>query len=627
MTKVLKYIAIFLIVFVLMSYIAGNGANEFVGIHVLIVGLGIYLFIRSPQIDFKPPSLPKKRELLKNTAAFLFFSGVVFVFQFWRVRDFGLYESDLFKVLPAFTWQWQDLYQFVRNTLFSPLTTDSVGDVLIAVFSFIGYQMGGLQGIYLFSMLIPAAISLLFFLIIKKILGDESELPALFGALLFIFFPTYRIPQLLYLTFSKQAALLLMLCSLYAFLHQRKLMSELLMFATMIIVKDYAPIFLMFPLFRTDWTQNNFWQNWLDHLKTTALPLLWIIMSISIQSGMRNLFSRVLEYILIPLRFFEGFSKSAFGNGFVNFGTSPLTLFLNTSLQFLLVFLSAWLIFSLLFILRKPRINIAAQSFIIKTALFTGEIEILSDPNLLRSLRISLVSFVVLVFSFAGFEHTTPANVYMASWSYTYLVNVLPMILMLTGTFSVLLFFPKKIYQRIAVILIATAFLSLLGLNRFHSQGYLAQIWQVDQWLWTNVLTETETLSDDTELIIQYSPDQVVLPTRYQNIDIFHGHDLLSGLFEPDPGWYAFPKALINTGTYSADPQDGQAAAGRVVRFSILDGQLYLVEPAEEAPQTLPNQIPIAVLNKKPLYDMVFVNEFIGKSVSDVFQQEGSDVK
>jgi hypothetical protein len=625
MTKALKMTGMFLIMIALVFYIIGVNAGQILGWHLLILGLGLYLFIRVPRMALKPFRWPEKRKFFTRLGWFVFFFALVFFFQFRQVKNFGLYELDFYKVLPAFRWNWQDLCQIIRSIVFSPLTVDSAGDVLIAIFSFIGYQIGGLQGIYWLSMLIPAAISLFFFLIFKKLLG--SELPAFFGALLFIFFPAYRTPQLLYLTFSKQAALLLMLCSLYAFLHQRKLLSELLMFATMVIVKAYAPIFLMFPLFRLNWIRRNFWQYWLDHLKATAFPLLWIIAAISMQSGMKAFFFRVLEYLLIPLRLFEGFSKVAFGNGFINFASSPITLFVNFSSQLLVVFLAAWLIFAAIFILRKPDINIAPQNYAIKNALFSGEVKIFSDPNLLKTFKIGLSSLVILIFSFTGFEHSTPANTYTASWSYTYLVNALPMISLLTSIFSVLLLFPRKIYQQIMLILMATVFLSLLGLNRFHSQGYLAQIWQVDQWLWTNILTETETLSDDTKLFIWYSPNEIVLPTRYQNIDIYPGQDLLCVLFEPDPNWDLFPQAFINTGTYSASPQDDLTAVNRVVKFFLLDNQLYVEGADEEGPQVLLDQVLITELNKKPLFDLIFVNEFIGKSLNTALQQGALDVK
>ncbi len=623
MKKALRIIGILLILCALGFYIAGVKADRMLGIHLLILGLGLYFLLRVPRLALKPIRWPSKRRFFIQLGWFVFFFAVVFFFQFWRFKAFGLYEMDFFKVVPTFSWRWYDLWHYCRNALFSPLTMDSAGDMLTAVFSFIGYQIGGLQSIYLISMFVPAAISFLFFLIFKKLFG--YDLAGLFAALLFIFYPAYRTPQFLYLTFSKQAALLLMLCSLHAFLHQRKLLSELLMFATMIIVKAYAPIFLLFPLFQINVLRKELWRDWLDHLKTTAPLLLFIIIALSLQSGIRQLINRVADTLLIPIRFYKAFTEGSFGNGFVNFAASPIALFYNFSLSLGLVFLVGWIVFAAVFILNKPTKKASEMHYKIRNSLLSLDIKLMAVPGLLDSMKFFLVSLVILVFSFTGFDRTAPTNIYEHSSSVSYLVSALPMMLLFSSFFMGLFLIPQKTHLRVILIVLAAAFLSLLGVDRFLLQSRAVQSWRVDQWFWSNVLAEVGTLSEENTLVIPSNPEQNLSFNKSQNFEIFHGKNLMPLLFEPDPDWSVFPEVIVTADVVAASPQDNLKTGGRFLRFYILNGQLYAEEVGGEDAQALSGQIPICELAKKPLYDLIVVNDFAGKSLNTVLGQETSN--
>ncbi len=592
------------------------GPNAFSGFPFLLLLLGFYLFFRPATIKIKPISLPKSRSIIKYAGIFLFFSLVTFIFQFWHFRDFGLYENDLHIISPVLVLDWHQLRAHIAQTLFFSFTPETTGNLLTSLAGFIGYRLGGIAWIYLFSMIIPISTSFMFFLIFKKLFGQE--LPAFFGALLFLFFPAYRTPQILYLTFSKQIGLLLMLASLWMYLHKRTLVFEICLFLSIIIAWEFTPIFFFFPLFQVNLSENKpaFLQNWLRYLVRISVPILLINAALSLMS-FTTFKNSSLHFFFIPLRFYKAFTTGALNNGFRNFTLSPITVMSHFSIEILIVFIIGWITFTILFILTKPKDKTQVSHFKIRNSLLELDCEVSAGSNFSNTTIIGLISIPVLIYAFSGFPEHIPLNTFACSSSYTYLVSALPMILLFTTAFSISLILSKRPLVKVVMIILAACFLSLLGTDRLFLQKRLVQVWRFQQWLWTNVLAETQTLSDDTLLIIQTNFNNDLNFSNNGNFEININQNILPYLLHQHPDWRQFPHVII-TSTSHIEPPEDASNLERIVHFYILDANLFmkdnlLNEQGERSPQ-----IPFTELQKQPLFQDVYVNVFARKSWLDI---------
>jgi len=113
--------------------------------------------------------------------------ATVWITDFLHFREFGLYEDDFTFIPQAISMDLAELAQFIGNYLVHlyghgrPLS-----DSLISLFSFLGWRIAGLNGIYLFGYLIVALNALLFYSVLRRL---GSKFFALIGGLAFALFP------------------------------------------------------------------------------------------------------------------------------------------------------------------------------------------------------------------------------------------------------------------------------------------------------------------------------------------------------------------------------------------------------------------------------------------------------
>jgi hypothetical protein len=619
MSKALKIFGLLLIVSTAAAYVANTGGSKLAGSHFLSFLFGCYLFL-TPKQKLRPFSPPSLKSLLKCLGTVLFLALVLFVFQFWRFREFGLYERDFSTLVPAFDWNGNALIAHMEHLLFFHFSPDSAGELVMAVIGFFGYPGMGLPGIYLLSMSIPLANSSLFYLIIRKL--TRQDLAAYFGALLYIFFPPFRTPQFLFLTFSTQVGLMLMLCSFHAFLKDRRLLFEICMFGSVLFAKEFAPLFLFFPLFQLRTFNKDFWRRWLKHLAFTGVSLLLIIVLTSMHLSRAALLDSAAAFLLTPFRFFLAFTTGGLAGGFFNFTLSPLTLLGHFSTELLLIFILGLILFTRLFLMTKPSKQVEKRSFSVDNALVSLDITLSSDPHLFEPLRIGAISFVMLVFSFTGFNSGTPINVTNASGSLTYLVSALPMILLFTCAFLFILLIPKPTYQNLVLILLTAGFLSTLGVDRFHLQERMIQAWRTTQWLWSNILSETQPLSEETFLIIEYNLKADETEMALNDLHLGFDQNLLNALIRPPAAWDNFPRVEITQTQLNLSEAKNLPEGQRVIRMIILNGviQSEEIHLAESGPAS--GQLHLADLEKKPLYDLLITEQYINQPLDAILEKE-----
>lgn len=172
--------------------------------------------------------------------------ATVWVTDFWHFKDFGLYEDDFTFIPQAITMEFPELVQFIGTYIVRlyghgrPLS-----DSLISLFSFLGWRIAGLAGIYLIGYSIVALNVFLFYSILRRL---GSEFTALAGGLAFALFPADTTQPFLTHSLGLQPSLTFLLLATLAYLSGRRIGAYLLALGSLFCYETVFPVFLAVPL-------------------------------------------------------------------------------------------------------------------------------------------------------------------------------------------------------------------------------------------------------------------------------------------------------------------------------------------------------------------------------------------
>ncbi len=583
----------------ILIYVSGLSENRFNGICILLLGFGLLPWPRS-----RTPKAPQAWNLF---LVWVLFGMLVFVLHFWFFNDFGLYESDYSFVVPVFDWKWAGFIDFLRSRLLARYDEGALAELSVAFFSFVSYRLGGLDGIYFSSILIPTTSAFLFFLILRDLFKDT--LAGFIGGILFIVFPPFRTPSMITSTFSSQIALACALGSFYAFLQGRKTRSFILMSLTILFSQTYLPLFFFFPLFREPSNGKPFMKRWLQYNGQVFLIAGIILLASSSSLGFLDTVHHFIRLVTLPIRFLEPFSRKAIHYLSFGFTISPSSLAIVPSRAMVIVFVIGSLIFTLLFFLsHKEMKDLEKEKYCLQNNVFSLEIHIIK--KLRQYIRMVLAGLVMLVYAFVAFPRDIHLTCYNSSCSTNFLVAALPVIFLITGVVMTLLLLSRAKVIKGVILLFLSFYLALLASDRIYLQSKMIQSWRFQQWLWTNILRETEMFSEDLVLSLQPAPLEIMDPYLGDGIFIHHQINPFPLLFEIPEKWNSLPEVILNEANIP------NTSAQPLIILNMRDG--YLGSPMAAPQNENPNAVFYTQLENRPLYHLLIEEEFAGKSVRDV---------
>jgi len=176
------------------------------------------------------------------------------VVRYWHSRHFGLYEDDLTIIPSAITMSFRGLVQFIYLFI---VQFQGQGRPLhhsfIYLFSWMGWRIAGLWGLYLIGFLITAANIGLFYWLMHRVASRPFAILAGLGYILYAADTTQS-----YLTFSLgvQISITLLLLACHSYLSNKRLLAYLL--ALLILLGYETPflIFLAVPLLKGEWNRH-----------------------------------------------------------------------------------------------------------------------------------------------------------------------------------------------------------------------------------------------------------------------------------------------------------------------------------------------------------------------------------
>lgn len=597
----------------LVCFILGLGSKAFTGVNILVLFLGIYLVLFPAYKKYPVTNKFEKSRWLYLAGIFLLLLLFVFIFQLNNFKNFGLYEQDFYHIAPVFDWKISNLAGAMRYQLFDNFSPESLPNIFTYLVAFLGIKINGLQGIYLLSSFIPTASAFLIYLVLQKCL--KWEIPALLGAILFIFYPPIKFPQLLFYSLHVEMGLLCFLIGVLAFLNHRGMIFDLFMCITMLFMKEFAPLFLLLPLLLYPISGKMPFFAWKKHLLRVIFIITGVVLSSSVQLTGMKLLSNFKFLLYMPLAIITSFRDGAIHTVFKSFANNFVNVFQYPKKEAILWLLSVFIFLTVFLILlfKKKWDAGGIQQLQIKNIFINFKIT--ADKALINAVGYVLISLVLLLVAYSGYQNVW-FDTNQTSQAWVHIVSVFPVTLLFSsGLMLVISLFNKKILQRI-VIIFAVAYIAFLSADRIFIQNELGKIWKKQQWLWTNVLAMTDQLSDDMKINVILSNEDVIKQTNWDDYYFLtFDHDLIYNILVKPEQWTDLPKINFHyAGIQNNMPNQEQP----MITISMIDGFLVKVKEESTGNKFEVNQqglLRIEEVEKKNGYYLVFNDCLSGLSI------------
>lgn len=201
------------------------------------------------------------RQSLGEWAAVVVILTLFWASRYWHAASFGLYEDDLTIIPGGWERSFSDLLGYLNSFYLGNFSRigHPVHFMLIYLFSYAGYALAGLQGVYALAFLIEAVNILLAYSLFRKLGGRTF---AVLGALAYALFSADTTQAFLTHALGIQPAVTLLLLGAHAYLSDRKAWTLVCALAVLFIYETIFPVFLALPLLRRPWSK----RTWRDLL-------------------------------------------------------------------------------------------------------------------------------------------------------------------------------------------------------------------------------------------------------------------------------------------------------------------------------------------------------------------------
>ena len=179
----------------------------------------------------------------------------VWLARFWYSADFGVYEDDPPRVVPAIEGPWSKIFGLIWTIVSGfggqgrPLCPS-----FIYAFSYWSGRVAGLQGAYWLGALIVSFNAVLLYSLLKKVTG--RQLIALPAALAFTVFPADATQGYLTMSFCGQPSIAIFLVTAHCYFSRWRPLSYLLALGSLVCYETVFPLFLALPLMEEKWDKS-----------------------------------------------------------------------------------------------------------------------------------------------------------------------------------------------------------------------------------------------------------------------------------------------------------------------------------------------------------------------------------
>jgi hypothetical protein len=184
---------------------------------------------------------------------FIVLAFVVWIARFSQASDFGIYEDDWTIIPRAIEMSFSQLLEFIFNYVSNFLGQGRpLHHSLIYFFSFVGWRLGELGGIYFIGYLIVTLNTILFYLLLKRLFNHQF---GFVGAIAFSLYSADTTQAFLTHSLGLQPSLTFFLIATHSYLSRKYLISYLMIFIGLLTYETPFLLFVVAPLFGDRWNR------------------------------------------------------------------------------------------------------------------------------------------------------------------------------------------------------------------------------------------------------------------------------------------------------------------------------------------------------------------------------------
>ena len=470
-----------------------------------------------------------------------FIALTVFISRFLYFKNFGLYEDDYYNIPPYLNIPAGDLLGIIKINLTNWLQGRPLS-FLPYVFSFSGYAVAGIPGLYLIAFIINTINGFLVFMILKSIIS-EPGIFALSGSLMFCLFPSDTTKTLLIHSFLYQMSVMFFLIATYLYLNKHKMISYLIVLLCLFSFESMFILFFAVPFLQKS-RPPDFKKTYLIHL---TLLICFIILSFiyrkfSGETRVEEFSNNVTDYFF---KSFVSFIAGPFVNLYllIRAPAAALKSIDLISVFFVIIFV---IIIFLVFSKAKPQHadDLKSKLFVFGLGKMKFQFNFTSSERLNKCLSLIPISilFVCLgyVLSFTHFPPTAVAGRLTSVHIPAAFGISLLFALCVTIVFEML----SNSRQYLIWTGIVTVYLSLLVGYGLVIQNDFSKSWENQKNFWTKVINLCPDLEDNTLIILDNS-NRKLPSTNYILSNSWADPVVLQRLFRFPEEWKNPPRLFV----------------------------------------------------------------------------------
>jgi hypothetical protein len=333
-----------------------------------------------------------KKPWLKMALLLVFLAVLAWSARYWLSAGFGLYEDDLTYIPGAIEASFGEIMQEVSGQL---STMGHQGRPLmwswVILFSYVGWHLGGLQGMYVIAYLIWLVNIVLFVLLLRRL--NASFVFGLIGGLVYVLFSADTNQAFLFNALGLQPAITFLMIALHLYLNHTKIRWLSYLFLVLVLINYETPywLFLAAPLLREE-TGKPLIKKLLVNTVVMGAIFFGIYFVRQLSGDTRVAALSIQDMIITPIKHMAIGPAVSLGIYFLR----PLLVFRAISLNLALAgILSAAGMFALLYWGVKSEKMTSATFLPLKKGWWAN-----LSPEIKRNLRLLLAGLIMLVFAY-----------------------------------------------------------------------------------------------------------------------------------------------------------------------------------------------------------------------------------
>jgi len=468
------------------------------------------------------------RKIIEKIAVTVLLILLIWTVRYWYSAQFGLYEDDWTLIPSAVNMSLSQILSLIGNYIGKflgqgrPLQTS-----MVYLFSFLGWKIGGLQGIYWIGFGFVSLNAILFYLLVKRIGGQAL---AILAALAYCLFSADTTQAFLTASLGLHPSLTLLLLAFHCYISNKRFYSYVLVFIILFSYETPFLVFLAAPIFKV-WNKERLKEFlWHAGILITMLGSVLIFRMFMEETRVKGL--EFPQIILTPiLHMIQGPVVS-----FATYLYRPIQALMSLNITVIISSGLAFVIFVCVIVSLK--IDNKPLSLYKKTdkkvvPVFAEDIRVLG--------RLLIAGLVMLIMAYP-LTFTVRAYAITGRDTRVHFAAVVGAAL-LVGCFLMLILrisqTKKKKWR--GIIPVATILSLLVGFGFLVQEDYI-RAWNQQKVFWENVLTLGADMTDGSVIIVVPDGEREHLQI---GANVWTTPRLLRGIYQFPESWQRSPRAYL----------------------------------------------------------------------------------